>query len=113
MNKKPPPSPYHDIDTKHFKMNTTSALKIANIYLNTTLLYGFVRSVTYDYDGKKKYFNSKTGMYETKDILIIDQTGRISINTIAAVMCWPLMLGEDLTRLECAARGKDPKEFQT
>ena len=92
---------------------TTSVLKFANIYINTTLLYGFIRAVTYEYDGKKKYFNSKTDKYETKDMLIIDNAGWISRNTIAAIVVWPLMLGHDLTRLECAVRGKDPKEFQT
>jgi hypothetical protein len=97
-----------------------AARKLANpsyassflVYVNVTGLYGLIRAVTYDYSWEKNYFNSKTGNFETKDMLLTDKVGRIAHNAISAVFLWPITLREDLARLECAARGKDTKEFQ-
>ena len=86
--------------------------RIANIYLNTTLVYGFTRAVTYDYESEKHYYNKQTGVYEEKEMLIFDKIGRISFKTFAATVAWPVMMGDDLTRLECAVRGKNPSEYQ-
>lgn len=68
--------------------------------------------MTYDYKNTKKYYNEITGRYEVKDMLLIDKIGRISGSTCAAGFFWPGMLGEDLARLECAAKGKDTREYQ-
>ena len=84
----------------------------ARVYFNTTLVYGFTRAVTYDYKRSKRYYNQKTGEYEQKEMLLIDKIGTISGNTLAAVAVWPVMLGEDLARLECAVKGKDPAEYK-
>lgn len=81
-------------------------------YVNTTLVYGFTRAVTYDYNGSRKYYNAKTDKYEVKEMLLIDKVGRVSFNTFAAVTAWPFMLRHDFTRLECAIKGKDPSEYQ-
>lgn len=80
-------------------------------YVSGTMLYGFVRSMTYDFKAKKRYFNERTRSFETKNMLLTDAVGRITFNTIAAVSVWPFMLSDDLVRLECAVYGKDPQEY--
>ena len=94
-------------------MSYKMLLLFTRVYMHTTLAYGFARAITYDYKGSSRYFNGKTGEYEEKEMLLIDNIGRISSSTLAAWCVWPIMLGEDLTRLECAARGKDPAEYKT
>ena len=83
----------------------------ARVYFNTCLAYGFTRSVTYDYQSTKRYFNKITDKSEVKDMLLVDKIGRISGYTCAALILWPAMLGEDMARLECAMKGKDVKEY--
>jgi predicted patatin/cPLA2 family phospholipase len=90
---------------------TVSFVKRASNYVFVTAGYGFVRSVTYDYSHTKEYFNTKKYAIETKQMLLTDHLGRITSRTLAAVFAWPWMLGEDLTRLECAVRGKDYAEY--
>jgi hypothetical protein len=85
--------------------------KFVKYYASATLLYGFVRSVTYDFKPTGEYYNWKTHSYETKDILLVDCVKRVTANTAAAVTVWPLMLNDDIVRLECAVYGKDPREY--
>ena len=80
--------------------------------MNTCLAYGFTRAVTYDYKDTKKYYNDRTGVYETKEMLLTDKIGQITGKTCAALIVWPGMLGEDLARLECAVKGRDAREYQ-
>lgn len=87
-------------------------LAAAHVYLNTCLAYGFVRSVTYNYKDKKKYYNEITKIHEEKDMLFVDKLGRITGSTCAALIMWPWILGEDLARLECIIKGKDAREYQ-
>lgn len=86
--------------------------RIARMYFNTCLAYGFTRAVTYDYQSTKKYYNEITDRREEKDMLIVDKIGCITGKTCAALFLWPGMLGEDLGRLECAVKGKDAREYQ-
>ncbi len=81
-------------------------------YIGVTAAYGFVRSATYNFEGTKRYFNRRTQAFEVKHKLLIDQIGGVAAGTLAAISIWPFMLGEDLVRLECAVRGKDPREYQ-
>ena len=86
-----------------------SALRL---YAGTTMVYGFTRSVTYDYQSSRKYYNAKTCKYEHKEMLLVDKIGRIAGGTFGATVIWPGMLAEDMTRLECAFKGKDRKEYE-
>jgi hypothetical protein len=81
-------------------------------YFNMCITYGFVRSVTYDYKGTKRYYNEVTEKREEKEMLLVDKIGRITGGSCAALFIWPVMLGEDLVRLECAVKGKDTREYQ-
>ncbi len=74
-------------------------------------VYGFTRAVTYDYDGTHQYYNRETIQFETKPLLITDNVGRITGRTIETMIFWPIVMQRDVARLECLARGKDPKEY--
>ena len=86
--------------------------KLLNWYVNTTLLYGFGRAVTYDYEGTKKYWNKKEERYEKKEMLALDKIGSVLFKSFATIIVWPGMLGDDLARLECRVRGKDIEEYK-
>jgi hypothetical protein len=89
-----------------------AARKLLNWYVNTTLLYGFGRAVTYDYEGTGKYWNKKLERSELKEMLVLDKIGRVMGKSVQAIFVWPGMLGEDLYRLECHVRGKDSEEYK-
>jgi hypothetical protein len=94
-------------------MVTEAALRlIGRVYVRTFLAYGFTRSVTYDYQSTKKYWNEITLERESKDMLLVDKLARIWGQTCAALFIWPHMMVEDLTRLECAVKGRDVREYQ-
>ena len=80
-------------------------------YAAATFAYGAVRASTYEYEGTREYYNRRTRAFETKPMLGIDRLGRIMCHGFQAFGGWPLMLGGDLTRLECAARGLDRVEY--
>ena len=81
-------------------------------YLDVTILYGLTRAVTYNYEGSRWYYNKNTKALEMKEMLLVDKIGHITSKTFAAVCMWPWMLHEDLTRAECAVRGKNPLEYK-
>lgn len=89
----------------------TPFMKGMRVYTMLTFSYGLVRSISYDYCGKKEYHNRKTKEYVIKDMLLTDKIGRITGSAAAAMIVWPSMLGEDLARLECKVRGKDAEEY--
>ena len=89
-----------------------AARKLMHWYMGSTILYGFGRSVTYDYEGTRKYWNKKLERYEKKEMLVLDKIGRVSIKSFAAIIMWPGMLGDDLARLECHVCGKDIEEYE-
>jgi len=94
-------------------MSLEPALRlIGRVYVRTFLAYGFTRSVTYNYQSTKKYWNEITLDNEMKEMLLVDKMARITGQTCAALFIWPYMVGEDLTRLECAVKGKDIREYQ-
>ena len=94
-----------------YQWNISLALKVVKIYMKGTALYGFTRAVTWDYQGKKEYYNAKTHQYETKEKLLVDKAYGVVGGTFAAYFAWPIMLGDDLVRLECAAKGRDAREY--
>jgi len=86
-------------------------LKIVRLYLKGTGLYGFTRAVSWEYEGKKEYYNAKTDEIETKEKLIVDKAWGVLGGTFSAFFAWPFMLWDDLTRLECAVKGRDAREY--
>ena len=89
-----------------------AAQKLMNWYVSTTLLYGFGRAVTYDYEGTKTYWNKKEECYEKKEMLILDKIGSVLFKSFATIIVWPGMLGDDLALLECRVRGLDIEEYK-
>ena len=96
-------------------MSTTVSLPFVRKWLNRYVCvfgaYGFGRSVTYDYEGTKRYYNSRTQAFERKDRLWVDCIGRTVVHTFGALTCWPVMVGDDLVRFECFARGRNLIEY--
>ena len=92
--------------------HTIAARMLLKCYVNTTLLYGFGRAVTYEYEGTGKYWNKKLERYETKDMLVLDKIGGVMAKSFGAIIMWPGMLGNDIARFECHVRGKDPEEYK-
>ena len=73
--------------------------------------YGFIRSVTYDWDGMQRYYQKSTDSYEKKEKLVVDKVGSVLFNTVVAPSCWPFYLSRDMKCLECAVRGKAAAEY--
>ncbi len=92
-------------------MMGTPVFRFLNYYCCGTISYGFVRSVTYDWDGMRRYYQKSTGSYEKKEKLVVDKVGSVLFSTVAALSCWPFYLSRDLMRLECAVRGKAAAEY--
>jgi hypothetical protein len=85
--------------------------KLLSWYVNSTLLYGFGCSVTYDYE-RTKYWNRLTELEEVRDMLVRDKVAQVICKTSLALLVWPVMLWDDLTRIECHVRWKDSKEYE-
>jgi hypothetical protein len=94
-----------------FQWNIELGLKIVRVYLKSTALYGFTRAVTWEYEGKKEYYNARTREFETKEKLIVDKAYGVLRGTFSAYFAWPCMLADDLTRLECAVKGREAREY--
>ncbi len=88
-----------------------TSLRLARLYAPTTLAYGFTRAVTYNYEGTREYWNSRTHKYERKEKLVVDKLATVSGGTFAALLLWQGMLGQDLARLECYLKGRDVREY--
>jgi len=73
--------------------------------------YGFIRSVTYDWDGMQRYYQKSTDSYVKKEKLVVDKVGSVLFNTVVAPSWWPFYISRDMKRLECAVRGKAAVEY--
>jgi len=91
--------------------NIALGVKIVKVYLQSTTLYGFTRAVTWDYEGRKEYYNVRTQEFETKEKLFADKACSVLGGTCSAYFAWPRMLVDDLTRLECAVKGREAREY--
>ena len=80
-------------------------------YINLTVGYGAFRALTYEHQGTKEYYNTKTRAHETKAMLWTDSIGRVFSASIHAITVWPVMLCADLKRLECFTRGLDHASY--
>jgi hypothetical protein len=84
-------------------------LRALRRYVAVTMTYGAVRAVTYDRggvgDGNGNYYNTRTHALENKPMLFTHAVGHVVGRACVAVLDLPWLLGEDITRLECAVRG--------
>jgi hypothetical protein len=92
--------------------HTMAARMLMKWYMRSTILYGFGRAVTYDYEDTRKYWNNKHERYENKEKLVVDKISWVMSKSFSTIFVWHLMLGDDLTRLECHVRGKDYEEYK-
>lgn len=94
-------------------INVKLLTTVIRAYVHTTMAYGFTRAVTYNYESQERYYNAKTGIYELKDMLLIDKFGTVMAGSLAAIFMWPPMLWQDLAKLECKLTGKDAREYES
>ena len=80
-------------------------------YAVGTFFYGFIHSTACEYCKTKRYFQKSTASYVAKEKLLIDKLGSTALGTVVAPFVWPLMVNEDLRRLECLVRGRDVAEY--
>jgi hypothetical protein len=85
--------------------------KTTMYYVNGTLLYCFVRSVTYADKKSKEYYNTRTHSFHTHEMLLVEKISRTMHKTLSAPFLWPMMLHRDLSLLECAMRGVDSAKY--
>ena len=81
-------------------------LRPLTCYLWATMSYGFIRSVTYNWKGKWECYDSVQREMVLKEKLITEKAGGVLLATFAAPSVWPIMIFQDLRRMECAVRGK-------
>jgi hypothetical protein len=77
------------------------------LYIGATCAYGLAHAVPIAW-------NKKTWMYGSSskcDLLLVDKCFLVAANTVTAPMLWPLLLRDDLIRLECLVRGKPARDY--
>ena len=77
------------------------------LYVGATSAYGLAHGVPYAW-------NKKTRMYGDSskcDMLLVDKCFLVAANTVTAPMLWPLIMRDDLIRLECLVRGKSTRDY--
>ncbi len=80
------------------------------LYIKCTCLYGLVHAIPELWSYKTRIYR-KSYSDEPKELLLVDKTGLMVAQTVAAPVFWPLLLRDDLIRLECLARGKPAHEY--
>ena len=86
------------------------ASRLIQLYVWGTCAYGFAHAVT-------DTWSRKTNMYRKhysepdREMLLVDKLGLITANTVSTPILWPILLREDLIRLECLARGKPIRDY--
>ncbi len=81
-----------------------------NLYLNVTLAYGLAHALP-------SAWSYKTSMYSTgyhapkKELLFVDKTAMVFASTVSTPVLWPILLRDDLIRVECLVRGKPIRDY--
>ena len=85
--------------------------KITCGYVCGTMSYGLIRATTYDYKGSMSYYSRSKNSMQHREKLLVEKVCDIMGGTFSAMILWPVFMGSDLARLECAVRGQDPVEY--
>ena len=76
-------------------------------YLSLTFLYGSIHAGL-NAKSHTKYTNHQTGDVTLQPILVSHQLTRIALGGLMGLSCWPFMLYDDATAVECRLTGRDP-----
>ena len=79
-------------------------------YFPCTFLYGAVHCIM-DMPSEDVYTNNTNGKHEKQPVLLTHKIGYLVAGGCIGVAMWPIMLKDDVTRLECLLRGKDPSNY--
>ena len=80
------------------------------LYLNVTLAYGLAHALP-------SAWAYKTAMYRSsykdpkKELLLVDKLGMVVAETVSTPILWPILMREDLIRVECLVRGKPIRDY--
>jgi hypothetical protein len=79
-------------------------------YFGSTMLYGGLHfgSRAPEYAEFRHEFTGETKKHR---MLLMHYAGRVMHGQILGICMWPVMLYDDLTYLECRARGKNPADY--
>jgi hypothetical protein len=80
-------------------------------YLAITAGYSLTRTIPRVWDATVEHKNRITNKFEIKPMLITHKLAACIVCTITGPWLWPVYATEDVTRLECYLRGKNPAEY--
>jgi hypothetical protein len=82
------------------------------LLVGTGFAYGFAHAIPLVRARKTVYkYDFKDGKMVREPLLWIDQVGIAAAIAFSTPVTWPLMLREDLVRLECLVRGKRAQDY--
>jgi hypothetical protein len=83
-----------------------------SLLVGTGLAYGFAHAIPFVRARRTVYkYDFKDGKMVREPLLWIDQVGIAAAIAFSTPVTWPLMLREDLVRLECLVRGKRAQDY--
>lgn len=77
------------------------------LYLKGATLFGLVHAIPYAWSHQSSIYPT----HGRRELLVVDKVALIGFYALSAPVVWPLMLREDLVRLECLVRGKSVREY--
>jgi hypothetical protein len=80
------------------------------IYIQCTCLYGLLHAIPQCWSYRTRMY-SRSYSEEAKEVLLVDKAILMAAHAVSAPVIWPLLLRDDLIRLECLARGKPAGEY--
>ena len=81
-----------------------------HLYTNITFLYGAFHAMM-NMPKKCTYTHHITHQEEEKTILLSHEMGNVLLGAGLGPILWPVMMRDDITRLECLICGKDPAQY--
>jgi hypothetical protein len=78
-------------------------------YVSFTALYGAIHAAVHN--PSHSTYRRPSGAKTTQPVLLTHHFMNILCNAVVGPGMWPIMVYHDLTRVECALRGKDPDDY--
>jgi hypothetical protein len=81
-------------------------------YLWVTCAYGLAHSVQDVWALKTNLYGSHVSKPDNlREMMLVDKFVVVVMGTVSSSVLWPLLLRDDLIRLECLVRGKQVKDY--
>ena len=93
-------------------LGVTMKNRTFNLLVGTGFAYGLAHAIPLVRARRTVYkYDFKDGKMVREPLLWIDQVGIAAAIAFSTPITWPLMLHEDLVRLECLLRGKRVQDY--